>query len=276
MRALFLLLGIVPLACQAATASGRNWRIAVERLECRAAQLSLGVRIDYLGPKGVVEAPVPQVVDASGRSYAARSLVWKGGERKLARWLSSGGLANVQTAAIGEFELKFDLGETIGEIRLEFGDIAAFALTRKGGCASVLKPAELQAPRKARPAQNKPPAFRVYRAAYPCGSARTVEADHPPYAPLQLLVFGRGFLPNARQIELPEGKAPAQPYAYSGADELKSIEDAARRAIAADFPRYLEGIEARKYFAFNWGSQKLPSGNEAYAIAIYPFRACKP
>jgi hypothetical protein len=127
---------------------------------------------------------------------------------------------------------------------------------------------------------------RVYRAAYPCrtsqGALRTTEAQFPPYLPRQMLVLGRGYLPNARQIELPMGWAPAQTYAYTGLDELDPIEDAARNAIGADFSEYRKMLVAvtrvpaysPRYFAFNWGSQRAASGNEAYAIAIYDLRDC--
>jgi hypothetical protein len=44
----------------AALASGRNWQIALDSLECRVAEslVVIGARIRYLGPKGPVEAPV--------------------------------------------------------------------------------------------------------------------------------------------------------------------------------------------------------------------------
>jgi hypothetical protein len=65
--------------------------------------------------------------------------------------------------------------------------------------------------------------------------------------------------------------APAQPYAFAGADDLAAVDDAARRALAADFPDYPIGD---KYFAFNWGVQKAQSGNEAYSVGIYELRPC--
>ena len=66
------------------------------------------------------------------------------------------------------------------------------------------------------------------------------------------------------------GRAPAQSYAYAGADDLKTIEDAARRALAADFPQY----RAPQHFAFNWGVQRSQSGNELFAIGVYELAAC--
>jgi hypothetical protein len=116
--------------------------------------------------------------------------------------------------------------------------------------------------------------MRVYRNRYLCtqasGAPRTIEASYPPYLPRQLLLFGRGYLPNARQIELPMGKAPAQPYFYSGLDELNAVEDAARSALSADFPQYAGGA----HFAFNWGVQKAASGNEMYSVGIYALGPC--
>jgi hypothetical protein len=171
---------------------------------------------------------------------------------------------------MGEIELRFDARGTDGALRLEFGDIPAFAIARKGGC---LRTNEIQAPRAASPARVEKSKldFRVYRAGYPCGpSRRTIEADHPPYLPKQLLLFGRGFLPNAREVELPMGSAPAQSYAYAGEDNLVAVERAARVTLLGDFPQYVTD----KHFAFNWGSQRGASGNELYSIGIYEVRPC--
>ena len=277
------LLAAVTAACAggadaAAVASGRNWRIWIDSIECEAAAslVTIGTRIDYLGPKGPVEAPVSQLTDGKGRPYLPRSLVWKRGSKPLAEWLSAGGLSDLQSESVAEVQLKFDLREASGDLKLEFGDVGAFALTRKrSACEGFLKPAEVQGPRRPRPAgvESPKPGMRVYRNTYPCtapGSPRTIEAQYPPYLPRQLLVFGRGYLPSARQIELPMGRAPAQSYRYSGLDELNAVEDAARRALDADFP----DLAAGKRFAFNWGSQKARSGNELYSIGIYDLRSC--
>jgi hypothetical protein len=259
---------------EAATASGRNWRIVLEGIECEAAHslVLLGARIQYLGPKGVVEAPVMRLVGANGRAYMPKSLVWKGGDKALAPWLASGGLANVQTENIGDFQLKFDLTGAAGELKLEFGDIAAFAVA-KNACRSLLSRDQVQTPRKprARPAQGKAP--RIYRSNYPClrqGTLHVTEARYPPYLPKQLLFFGRGYLPNAREVDLPMGKAPAQSYSYLGVDRFDVVEAHAGRALLADFPQYANG----RYFAFNWGSQAAQSGNEAYSVGVYEVRGC--
>ena len=270
----------------AVVASGRNWRISIDRLQCEDAGslLVIGTRVHYLGPRGPVEAPVSELVDGEGRQIRPRSMVWKDGSRQLAQWLPSGGLANVQSEYVGEVQLKFDVRGATGELKFAFGDIMAFPLTRKsasatkGVCESLLKPAEIQAPQVSRPAGKEPLKLRVFREAYPCvppqGALRTIEADHPPYAPRQLLLFGRGYLPNARQVELPMGKAPAQPYFYAGVDELDAVENAARRLIATDFPEYRAGLATTKNYAFNWGVQKAPSGNDLYSIGIYDLRPC--
>jgi hypothetical protein len=130
-------------------------------------------------------------------------------------------------------------------------------------------------PRRSRAAPAKA-SVRVYRSAYPCrekaGALRTVEADQPPYAPRQVLLFGRGFLPNARHVQLPTGSTPAQTYAYDGTDELGAIEEAARQALLADFPAYA----ARGTFAFNWGEQRAKSGNQVDSVGLYEVRACPP
>jgi hypothetical protein len=261
----------------AAIASGRNWRLAIDSIECEAAasRVTVGMRIDYLGPKGPVEAPVSQLVDAKGKAHLPRSLVWRRGSKPLAAWLSAGGLSNLQSEAVAEVQLKFDVRDASGDLALEFGDVRAFALTRKrtAGCAGLLRPEQLRAPRAA-PREGAKPGMRVYRSSYVCtqasGTPRTMEASYPPYLPRQLLLFGRGYLPNARQIALPMGKAPAQPYLYSGLDELNAVEDAARRAISADFPQYAGGA----HFAFNWGVQKAASGNEMYSVGLYARGPC--
>ena len=239
--------------------------------------MTLGARIDYLGPSGAVEAPLSQLTDATGKTYPPKSVAWKAGAKPLAQWLSTGGLRNIKPQSLGEVELKFDLGGASRPLSLEFGDVRAFPLTRKASdknvCATFLKPDEIRAPRAARRAavDSSKLDFPVHRARYPCDPSRTVAAEYPPYLPRQLLLFGRGYLPSARQVELPMGRSPAQPYAYAGADDLAAVEQAARRALLADFPEYVNRL---KYFAFNWGSQKSQIGNEVYSIGIYELRRC--
>jgi hypothetical protein len=283
MRA-WLLAAVAAYACAAeagaaVTASGRNWRVVIDSVQCQAGSVvSIGTRIDYLGPRGPVEAPVSQLLDGKGKAHPARSLVWRRGSKPLADWLAAGGLRNLQTEAVAEVELKFQVGQAKGDLQLEFGDIQAFPLTRKrgGGCEGLLKLEQLRAPRVSRQAAS-PSAqpVRVYRNSYPCtqeGRLRTIEAQYPPYLPRQLLIFGRGYLPNARQIQLPMGIAPAQAYLYSGPDELTAVEDAARRVLVADFSQFSAG----KHFPFNWGSQTSQSGNELHSVGLYELLPCPP
>jgi hypothetical protein len=265
-------------ASAAAVASGRHWRVSIDRVECEARILTLGMKVHYLGPKGPVEAPVHRLVDARERVFAPKALVWQGGTPQLAKWLPSGGLENVQSETVGDIRLRFDVGDAAGELRLEFGDIPAFAVTRRSGrsCDARLNPEEMKVPRAARAGAGgrSKSSVRIYRAQYPCiavqGAARILQAPHPPYLPRQLLLFGRGYLPNARQIVLPMGAAAAQSYAYIGIDRLDAVEEAAGQAMARDFPQYVQA----KHFAFNWGSQAAQSGNEAYAIGVYDLRPC--
>lgn len=255
-------------AAHAAEASGRNWRISIESLECRPF-LSLETKIRYLGPGGPVEAPVSRLLDAQGKAHPPRGLVWLRGSQPLAEWLSAGGLANLQSGSVADIRLRFDVGEAGGDLALEFGDIPAFAVTAGGKC---LKSDRLRTPRAPASRGAKPhAALQVHRARYACKPSRTIAAEYPPYLPRQLLLFGRGYLPNARQVDLPMGKAPAQPYLYSGLDQLDAVEQAARQAIAADFPQY---AATSTFFAFNWGVQKAASGNELYSIGIYELRPC--
>ena len=284
MRVWLLAAIVVAYSCgadAAAVASGRNWQISIHSLGCEVGHslLTVGTRIRYHGPKGPVEAPVIQLAGADGGRQAPKSLLWKSASKPLAEWLAAGGLHNLQSEDIGEVQLKFEVREASGVLSLEFGDIGAFALTRLGGrgvCASLLKLDQIQAPRIARPAGARGPKidFPIQRNRYLCtqagGTVRTTEADYPPYLPRQLLLFGRGYLPSARQVDLPMGKAPAQPYSYTGPDELRVVEYAARVAVTSDFP----DLAAGKFFGFNWGAQKGASGNELYSIGIYDLRRC--
>lgn len=258
----------------AVLASGRHWQIAIEGLECDASRLDLRARIRYLGPAVPVEAPVNRLVDAAGKAYPPKSLVWHRGSKEIAQWLPHGGVRIVPARAAAAVQLKYDVQGAEGALRLEFGDIRGFALTHKGAC---LKTGELTPPKAPRTRAGKAPNFRIYRARYPCVSPAgvdTVEAQYPPHLPRQLLVLGRGYLPNARQVDLPMGAAPAQSYAYAGVDSLDAVDAAARNAAAADFPAYVAGARAPRMFAFNWGVQKTASGNDAYAIGFYDLRRC--
>ena len=141
-------------------------------------------------------------------------------------------------------------------------------------------------PKPQRTPPGEPLKLRVYREAYPClepsGTLKTIESNQPPYLPRQMLLFGLRFLPSARQVDLPWGKAPAHTYLYTGVDGLIPVEDAARRVVADDFPAYRDGLitapagssAAKQFFAFNWGVQKSLSGNTMYPIAIYDVRPC--
>jgi hypothetical protein len=278
--ALLLLAGVAAESGAAATASGKHWRLSIDSIACDAGAslVTLGTRIDYVGPKGVVEAPVAQLVDGAGRAHPPKSLVWRSGGKALAELLSVGGLKNLQADHASGIELRFELRGADGELLFEFGDLRALAITRKRatGCAAFLKPGEVRVPPAPPPAraEGAAPSLRVYRGSYPClgpsGAIPIVKAEYPPYLPHQLLVFGRGYLPGARQIDLPMGRAPAQSYAFSGAVDVMAIEAAARRAITADFPQYA----GAKHFAFNWGAQKAASGNIAYSVGAYELRAC--
>jgi hypothetical protein len=266
MRFAALLLLLCAHAVSAAEASGRNWRIAVQSLECQGnGLLVLGARVHYRGPDGAVEAPVVQIIDASGNLYRPTSV---SSAKPLAQWLSAGGLSNLKAGDLGAVQFKFPVHTASGALQLEFGDIRAFALSRNA-CKALLSPDQLKTPRAVQRASSKEN-LTVYRDRYPCAPGRSVAAEYPPYLPSQLLVFGRGYLPNARAIDLPMGRAPAQSYAYAGLDELKHIEDAARRALAADFPEYRPAT----YFAFNWGVQRSQSANELYSIGVYELRPC--
>ena len=107
--------------------------------------------------------------------------------------------------------------------------------------------------------------LRIYRAATRAAAVRSRRGATSAYLPRQLLVFGRGYLPNAREVELPMGEAPAQSYVYSGPTS-SSRSNAARRA------RRRRASLTGGTFAFSWGMQEAASGNEAYSIGIYELR----
>jgi hypothetical protein len=122
----------------AATASGRHWRITIDRLECQAGVLSLATKIRYLGPKGPVESPVIQLVDAKGARHVPKSLVWIHGSKTVAEWLSRGGITSLQSEDLGTVQIRFEAGAAGGELKLEFGDIGAVALTDNAGACKKL------------------------------------------------------------------------------------------------------------------------------------------
>ena len=259
-------------AAAAATASGRHWRITIDRLECQAGVLSLATKIRYLGPKGPVESPVIQLTDGKGARHVPKSLVWIHGSKAVAEWLSRGGIASLESEDLGTVQIRFEGGGGGGGLKLEFGDIGAVALTDDAGACKKL--AQLKTPMLPPRKQDAKAAPRMYRVLYPCrarsGTSVVTDAQYPPYLPEQLLVFGHGFLPNAREITLPMGVAPAQSYAFSGVDDRKAVEALSRRIAATDFPNY----GADRYFAYDWGVQRSASGNELQSVGIYELRAC--
>ena len=280
------LIGHAASAGAAPAGSGRHWQMTIEGLQCDVADsvVTMDSRIRYLGGAGLVEAPVLRIVDGEGRTVPPRSLVWKEGSKPLAALISTGVIRSIEPNTVGRMQFKFPLRDAARDLRLEFGDLKAIVVAKAassgatGVCKRLLKTGQLQVAQPARPPLGKGavPRMRVYRDAYPCreaarGKPRTIEAQHPPYAPEQILVFGRGYLPNLREVDLPTGRAAAQSYAYAGKDELAAIEDFARRAVAADFPSY---VGSATHFAFNWGIQRAASGNELYSVGLYGLRPC--
>lgn len=281
MRAILIAAAAFAGSVQAAPIAGRHWQVAIDRLACETDRplVTVGMRVRYRGPDGLAEAPVSQLVDGNGKAYPPRSLVWEGGGKSLAAWLTAGGIKAAKPGDASKMVLRFEARGAPGVLRLEFGDLPPLALTRaasggKDACERLLKPAQLvPPPQPAKKAGGGTSMLRVYRAAYPCsgtgGAPRTVEAQYPPYLPEQLLVFGRGYLPSLRQVELPMGKAPAQSYAYAGRDDLDPFEAFAKRAVLRDFPAY-----GARYFAFNWGIQDAAFSNKIYSIGLYALKPC--
>ena len=103
------LLAALALECAAApVAQGRHWRLAVDSIACEAvgSLVALGVRIDYLGSEGLVQAPIHRIVDAAGKPFPPRSLVWKSGRKQAAPWFVSGGIDRVPPGTVGELQFK--------------------------------------------------------------------------------------------------------------------------------------------------------------------------
>lgn len=288
-----LLALVLVLAClsgHARTATGRHWQGTVEALACAEdpARLTLDLRLRHVGGAGLAEVPVVQLVDANGGVHLPKALAWVAGSKALAAWLAAGGVRQVPAGEEARVQWRFDVPGNADGLRLEVGDAPGLAITiaRAGGglCTRVAKVHEMkaEAAAKAPLPPRADPALRIHRLAYPClpgggGPARKIDAPFPPYLPEQLVVLGRGYLPNARAIDLPMGKAPARGYAYAGPDELGGYEDAARRAIAGDFPKVRAQLvpeEKARLFAFNWGQQTSASGNPLHAIGIYALRPC--
>jgi hypothetical protein len=249
----------------AAVASGNNWRLQVDGIECDGSQITIATQVRYLGPSGAVEAPVTRLVDGADKRYPPRSLVWRSGSKPLAELVSSRGLRIIDTQSIAGIQFNF---QAAGELKLEFGDVGALHLLPKRASACEY---EVLAPKSRARGEGAKRDFPVHRGRYPCLPGSILEAEYPPYLPRQLLLFGRGYLPNAREIDLPMGWARAQAYFYVGADDVIAVENAARRALVADFPEYSSGA---RYFAFNWGTQKAESGNDMHSIGVYELRAC--
>jgi hypothetical protein len=255
---------LVPALLNPLHSDARNWQMSVERIEC-GSLMTIATRVRYLGPSGAVEAPVSRLVDERGERYLPRSVVWRSGAKPLAELISAGGLRILESGALAEIQWNFEMPG--GDLRLEFGDLSAL-LKRTSSCGYEIKaPA---APRRAR-VEGAKLDFPVHRGRYPCAPNAIIEAEYPPYLPRLLLLFGRGYLPNAREIDLPMGWAAAQSYFYVGPDDVIAIENAARQALLADFPEY--GSKS-KYFGFNWGTQKAQSGNDMHSIGIYELRPC--
>ena len=128
---LALLAGHAACAGASVIASGKHWSLAIGGIECEVAgaRLSIAAGIRYMGPKGLVEAPLARLVDADGKPHPPKSLVWKSGDKALAPWLSRGGVAPLQVEAVGEVQLKFE-SLADGELKHEFGDIPAVWLSR--------------------------------------------------------------------------------------------------------------------------------------------------
>jgi hypothetical protein len=286
MQAFLFLAMALATSAHAASVAGRHWDVRIDRLACEAERslIAVGMRIRYQGPAGLAEAPVSRLVDGNGQSQVPRSMVWKGGGKPLAAWLAAGGIRTATSGEASEMELRFAVRDAPGLLKLEFGDLPAVALTRadagasKDACARLLNAGKIVAPSRARAktAAGGTSMVRVYRAAYPClpargGAPRIVEAPYPPYLPEQLLVFGRGYLPSLREVELPMGRAPAQTYVYAGQDDLDPFEAQARRAVLEDFPGH-----GARHFAFNWGIQDAAQGNKIYSIGLYALKPCAP
>ena len=138
----------------AATASGRNWRLAIESLECEGAR------------RARHEDPLPRAERAGrvagnpaggreGRQHPPRA--WCGGrrqpaDRRLAR--RGAGWPTCSSEDVGEVQLKFELPEASGALQLRVRRHRGFALTRKGSrtvCEGLLKPERIRTPRQVRP-----------------------------------------------------------------------------------------------------------------------------
>ena len=83
------------------------------------------------------------------------------------------------------------------------------------------------------------------------------------------IVLGRGYLPNARLIELPMGWR-RRSRTHAGVDDLKFIED----ARAARSPPTFCSTAHRDISPSTGACQRSQSGNEILAVGVYDLRPC--
>ena len=134
-----LALLVITDAGAAAVASGRNWRLTINKLQCEAgATLVIDTRIEYLGPTVPAETPANELADGEGRQIRPKSLVWKAGSKDLARWLTAGKMANVTTLVSTDVQLKPD-GSFSGFVPVRDGrnQVRITALASDGSRGSV-------------------------------------------------------------------------------------------------------------------------------------------
>ena len=148
------------------------------------------------------------------------------------------------------------------------------------GCSS---PTQLQAPRVARSrpkrAGRKSDLRVLSQARIPACRRRRRRhrrrRRYPPYLPRQLLVFGRGYLPNARRDRSCRWaqRAGAVLCAMPARTSSRRVRGAPRaRGGARRFPA---ATRKRRHFAFNWGVQKAArAATSSYSVGLYDLRAC--
>ena len=112
-------------AASVADASGRNWRIAVQSLQCQGnGLLVMGARVHHRGPDGAVEAP-------TSRSSMRRATLIVRSEMK-----PGGGVEPPGKPVTSASCTRFPVHSASGALELEFGDIRAFTVSRDACSAS--------------------------------------------------------------------------------------------------------------------------------------------
>jgi hypothetical protein len=289
-----------PAAAQPGGWASRNWRLRLREIGCTPTLSLLSVRADvqYIGPTGIVEAPVLTVADAEGNEHAPGAVgMPKDAAPEVQAWAASvlgGGGARrklVSGTQLGTVESQFPLPAAVRGLRLHFADIEPFPVANtsyeglRGLCRALAAGAGAdRAPTPGPKAASGGKTISMYAGMYPCNSGQATRmsmADYPPDAPVQVLTLGKGFLPSARAANTNQGRVPARGYMYNGPEDAQAVKEFAREMIAGDFPQYCSSLalpaggslfRGEPYYAALWQRTRF---RDFHVVGIYAQRPCE-